>query len=130
MRWRLTRPIGAWYGGGMAMDRAALRQVEVSSGSWIDRLPRGQRSAYVRAAVDEHLERVRAAAVALAEAYTDEQSAEMIRASDLPARLARETDAATAPPEHIAACDVLAAECELSGISPEELLAEIGRAHA
>ena len=116
------------------MSRPGIRSttIAVDEDSYLVRLPSGTRSAFIRAAVDHRLDSLRAVRGWLL-AHSDDQVCDLIRDSDRPIREMALLDsdlASLAEPEREAVCH-LANECELTGLDPEQLLAELkGGAHA
>lgn len=93
--------------------------------SYLDLVARGTRAGYIRLAVDERLERVRAGLALLRLARSDEEIVYLIEAADLPSARIAETGLLELRPDERSAVERLWAESEASGLGGERLLAAL-----
>ena len=96
--------------------------IEVSTESYLDLLARGNRAGYLRMAVDQHLELVRAAYAVLKHHGTDGML-RLLDAADMSwAQAASSSDLAMLSPEEQEALALLWTESEATGLSGRALL--------
>lgn len=100
-------------------EKSSERPIEVSPKSYLDRFARGARSAYLRTLVDERLDSCREALIAL-DGLGAAPAEEIIADADRPARKQTVSRELRAPAR--AAADLLADECERTGLSAEQLV--------
>ena len=110
------------------------KSLDMSDDGFLNRLPLGVQSSYVRAVVDQHLNRCRDARDILAAGYTDPgpdpdagavadaKICTLIRAAKIPASRYHETGLDALAPEARAALAVLWHAVEITALGPEELL--------
>jgi len=101
-------------------DRKNYREYEFSEASYLNRFARGARSPYLRALVDERLEACRRA-LAVLEGLGAAPVEEIIADADRPPR--RQTVSRELHDGGRAAADLLADECERTGLDATELVA-------
>lgn len=108
--------------GEMADKRAT---VEITQGGYLECLAHGARSGYVRAAVDARLEEVRQALRILRLARGEGEVVDLIDAASLPIAKLADTDIPSLSPVEGDCLRTLWAECELTGLEPQSLLAAL-----
>ena len=101
-------------------EKGCERPIEVSPASYLDKFARGARSGYIRALVDERLEACRRA-LAVLEGLGAAPVEELIADADRPPR--RQTVSRELRDGARAAADLLADECERTGLDAEQLVA-------
>jgi hypothetical protein len=108
------------------------KSLDMSDDGFLNRLPGGVQSSYVRETINNHLNRCRDARAVLAAGYadtdpdpdarSDAKICTLIRAAKIPASRYHETGLDALAPEARAALDVLWHAVEITALGPEELL--------
>lgn len=99
--------------------KASERPIEVSQKSYLDRFARGARSSYLRALVDERLESCREALMVL-DGLGAAPAEEIVADADRPPRKQEVSRELPGPARE--AADLLADECERTGLDAAELV--------
>ena len=104
---------------------------DVSEPSYLDSLPHGSLSSYIRAVIDLRLEQCRSAVLLLTAAgRTREEVVALLHAASVPAARYAETGLLELRDDAREAVALLWHEAELTGLDGEDLLAALDGAHA
>ena len=107
----------------MDSKKTTQRNIEVSEGSFIDELPHGRRSAYVRSVINAHLNSLEESFGSLREYYSEVEIFDLIEQAEKPWKeLAAWAGLRALPTEHRQAVADLAAEVERTGIAKKRLI--------
>jgi len=96
------------------------KSLSMTEGGWLDALPRGAQSRYVRWVLDRHVAALRGALQALRASRTNEDLAEILAAYDVPCRLYATTPLATLRKDDLEAATLLLEELEATELGDEE----------
>lgn len=107
------------------MPKQIKRTILSSKPSYLDALPHGIQSSYLRAVVDAHLVEVRAALALLRRGRTREEVIDLLKDGALPAARIHETGLVALRPDEREALAALAWEEEATGLDPAALLAAL-----